>query len=115
MAATFNRSVVFHAGRGTGLGLRAQGGFNAKGRSLSCWSPMINIMRSPMWGRNHEGYGEDPYLSGEMTHAVVRGMQGDHPRYILVNAGCKHFAAFDGPGNGGEANISNSDWKLDPV
>ena len=61
-------------------------------------------------GRNHEGYGEDPFLSGELAYEVVKGMQGDHPRYALVNAGCKHFAAFDGPGNGGDAVISDADW-----
>ena len=71
---------------------------------------MINIMRHPLWGRNHEGYGEDPFLSGELAAAVVRGMQGDDGRYALINAGVKHFAAFDGPGNGGEANISGADW-----
>jgi hypothetical protein len=39
-------------------------------------------------------------------------MQGDDPRYALINAGCKHFAAFDGPGNSGEADISGSDWAM---
>jgi beta-glucosidase len=115
MAATFNRTVLWHAGRGTGLGLRSTPVFHASTnpdgyRGLSCWSPMINIMRHPLWGRNHEGYGEDPYLSGEMTSAIVKGMQGDDPRYILINAGCKHFAAFDGAANGGAANISGVDW-----
>ena len=56
------------------------------------------------------GFGEDPFLSGEMAYQVVKGMQGDDPRYLLMNAGPKHFAAFDGPGNGGNAAISDSDW-----
>jgi beta-glucosidase-like glycosyl hydrolase len=120
MAATFNRTVVHMAGQGTGLGLRAQaigctkpGAPNCHDPTYppgSCWSPMINIMRHPLWGRNHEGYGEDPYLSGEMAYQVITGMQGDHPRYALINAGVKHFAAFDGPENGGEADISDADW-----
>lgn len=71
---------------------------------------MINIFRHPLWGRNHEGYGEDPFLSGELTEQIVKGMQGDDPRYALIAAGCKHFAAFDGPGNAGEVDISGSDW-----
>jgi beta-glucosidase len=71
---------------------------------------MINLMRHPLWGRNHEGYGEDPFLSGELAAAIVRGMQGNDTRYALINAGVKHLAAFDGPGNGGEANISGNDW-----
>eukprot|EP01050_Picozoa_sp_SAG11_P003592 SAG11_NODE_207_length_12378_cov_8.404105_3_plen_661_part_00 len=108
------------AGQGTGLGLRAQaigctkpGSPNCDDPTYppgSCWSPMINIMRHPLWGRNHEGYGECPYLSGEMASQVITGMQGDHPRYALINAGVKHFAAFDGPMNGGEADISDADW-----
>ena len=121
MAATFNRDLVFHAGRATGLGIRAKRlEFNSttpphsdKGSdypALSCWSPMINIMRHPLWGRNHEGYGADPFLAGEMAYSVVRGMQGDDAKYLLMNAGVKHFAGFDGPGNGGNAVISDADW-----
>ncbi len=44
-----------------------------------------------MWGRNQETYGEDPYLSGATAINYVKGLQGDHPRYIITNAGCKHF------------------------
>ena len=57
-----------------------------------------------------QGYGEDPYLSGEMTSQVVKGMQGEDPKYALINAACKHFAAFDGPENKGDAEISGADW-----
>jgi beta-glucosidase len=110
MAATFNRTALFHSGRGTGLGLRANT-LDSPGQypGYSCWSPMINLIRHPLWGRNHEGYGEDPFLSGELAYNVIRGMQGDDKRYALVNAGVKHFAAFDGPGNGGDAIISDAD------
>jgi beta-glucosidase len=72
-------------------------------QTLTCYLAQLQ-------GRNHEGYGEDPYLSGEMAFAVIKGMQGDDPRYELVNAGVKHFAAFDGPTNGGDAVISDADW-----
>lgn len=56
IGATFNRSVAFLAGRGTGVGLRKRA--DAEVQDLSCWSPMMNIMRHPLWGRGHEGYGE---------------------------------------------------------
>jgi Glycosyl hydrolase family 3 N terminal domain len=46
-----------------------------------------------------ETYGEDPYLSGSMATEFVRGLQGDHPRYIRTSAGCKHFAVHGGPEN----------------
>ena len=46
-----------------------------------------------------ETYGEDPYLTGEMATAYVKGLQGDDARYIRANAGCKHFAVYAGPEN----------------
>jgi beta-glucosidase len=55
IAATFNRSAAFLAGRGTGVGLRKRA--DAEVQDLSCWSPMMNLMRHPLWGRAHEGYG----------------------------------------------------------
>jgi hypothetical protein len=60
MAASWNRSLLFAAGRGTGSMLRARANAargSSKKKALNCWSPMINIMRSPLWGRNHEGFG----------------------------------------------------------
>jgi len=46
-----------------------------------------------------ETYGEDTYLSGELVTQYVRGLQGDHPRYVRASAGCKHFAVYAGPEN----------------
>ena len=46
-----------------------------------------------------ETYGEDPYLSGELATAYVKGLQGNHPRYVRASAGCKHFAVYAGPEN----------------
>lgn len=64
---------------------------------LNCFSPVINIMRHPLWGRNQETYGEDPYLSGLTAGEFVLGIIGDHPRYYRANAVCKHFDAYGGP------------------
>jgi len=64
---------------------------------LTFWSPNINIFRDPRWGRGMETYGEDPYLTGRMAVAFVRGMQGDDPRYLRVVATPKHFAVHSGP------------------
>lgn len=46
-----------------------------------------------------ETYGEDPFLAGELVKGYVKGLQGDHPRYLRANAGCKHFDVHTGPEN----------------
>ena len=62
-------------------------------------------------------YGEDPYLAGEMVYQNVLGIQGfgldGYPHHSLANTGCKHFSAFDGPLNNGDAVISDEDWFLE--
>ena len=64
---------------------------------LTFWSPNINIFRDPRWGRGMETYGEDPFLTGSLGTAFVKGMQGDDPVYLKVAACGKHFAVHSGP------------------
>ena len=64
---------------------------------LTFWSPNINIFRDPRWGRGHETYGEDPFLTGQLGAAFIRGMQGDDPKYLKVIATPKHYAVHSGP------------------
>lgn len=59
---------------------------------LTFWSPTLNMARDPRWGRTPETYGEDPYLTGVLGTAFVKGMQGDDPRYLKVVSTLKHFA-----------------------
>jgi len=67
-------------------------------QGLTMWSPNINIFRDPRWGRGHETYGEDPYLTGEMGVAFIKGLQeGDDPKYRKVDATIKHYAVHSGP------------------
>ena len=74
-------------------------------QSLSFWTPNINIFRDPRWGRGQETYGEDPYLTGKMGLAVVRGLQGvgyngedlGVSPYRKLLACAKHFAVHSGP------------------
>lgn len=66
-------------------------------QSLTFWCPNINIFRDPRWGRGQETYGEDPYLSGVMGSATVKGMQGDNPDYLKTHTCAKHFAVHSGP------------------
>ncbi|PXV59952.1 beta-glucosidase [Dysgonomonas alginatilytica] len=64
---------------------------------LTYWSPNINIFRDPRWGRGHETFGEDPYLTGTLGKAFVRGLQGDDPDYLKASACAKHYAVHSGP------------------
>lgn len=66
-------------------------------QGLTFWSPNINIYRDPRWGRGHETYGEDPYLTGRLGLQFVRGMQGDDPKYLKTVATAKHYAVHSGP------------------
>jgi len=60
---------------------------------LTIWSPVVNMARDPRWGRTEETYGEDPFLTGRMGVAFVKGIQGDHPDYLKAAATVKHFVA----------------------
>lgn len=65
-------------------------------KGLTFWSPNVNIFRDPRWGRGHETYGEDPYLSSRLGVGFVKGLQGDGD--VLKSAACaKHFAVHSGP------------------
>lgn len=65
-------------------------------QGLTFWSPNINIFRDPRWGRGHETYGEDPYLTGEMGVAFIKGLQGKG-KYRKLDATIKHYAVHSGP------------------
>ncbi|CAN5409782.1 glycoside hydrolase family 3 protein [soil metagenome] len=66
-------------------------------KGLTFWSPNINIFRDPRWGRGQETWGEDPYLTGKLGTAFVKGMQGDDPKYYKTIATAKHYAVHSGP------------------
>ncbi len=72
-------------------------GNEGKYTTLSFYSPSINIYRDPRWGRGQETFGEDPYLTGRMGVAYIKGLQGDDPKYLKAAACAKHFAAHSGP------------------
>ncbi len=63
---------------------------------LTMWSPNVNLFRDPRWGRGHETYGEDPYLTARLGTAFVRGLQG-RGETLKVAACAKHFAVHSGP------------------
>ena len=65
-------------------------------KGLTLWSPNINIFRDPRWGRGHETYGEDPFLTARLGVAFVKGLQGEG-EYLRTAACAKHFAVHSGP------------------
>ena len=102
LAAMFDDELVEQLGDAAATEGRAKfNQFSRKGdrdiyHGLSFWSPNINIFRDPRWGRGHETYGEDPYLTSRLGQAYVRGLQGSGEH--LKSAACaKHFAVHSGP------------------
>ena len=66
-------------------------------KGLTFWSPNVNIFRDPRWGRGHETYGEDPYLSSRLGIRFINGLQGHDEKYMKSAACAKHFAVHSGP------------------
>ena len=105
MAATFDRDLIFQVADVISTEGRAKyHEYQRKGdhgiyKGLTFWSPNINIFRDPSWGRGQETYGEDPYLTGRLGVAFIKGIQGAHPKYLKAAACAKHFAVHSGPEN----------------
>ncbi|KAM7532856.1 hypothetical protein Aperf_G00000128684 [Anoplocephala perfoliata] len=133
IAASFDRNLIHATANATAYEARAK--YNAYLRNgeyhdhqgIHCFSPVVNLLRHPLWGRNQETLGEDPYLSGELASAFVRGLSGlpargrlsrklvEEDHVYLTAASCKHFAVHSGPENlpvsrlSFEANVSAAD------
>ncbi|XP_069126379.1 uncharacterized protein [Argopecten irradians] len=124
LAATFCTDVVHDVAEATAVEVRAKYNYYqihheyGDHKGISCFSPVINIMRHPLWGRNQETYGEDPFLSGVLAKRFVQGLQGRNPTYIRVNSGCKHLDVYGGPENipvsrfSFDAKVNERDWRL---
>ena len=105
MAASWNDALVYRVfdavsteARAKWNELTARGGDVTRFHALSVWTPNVNIFRDPRWGRGQETYGEDPYLTGVMGSAVVRGLQGpEDSKYRKLWACAKHYAVHSGP------------------
>jgi beta-glucosidase len=119
MAATWNKELVHDIA--TVLSDEARAIYNgwhldpnAKGehKGLIYRAPVINIERNPYWGRNHEAWGEDPYLTGRMAVAYVRGLQGDDPHYLKIAATLKHYAVNNVETNREKLNANVSERML---
>ena len=105
MAASFNTELMEQVGDCVSDEVRAKyneyikQGFTDIYQGLSVCGPVLNIVRDPRWGRVPETYGEDPYLTGRMGTAYVKGMQGSGKYWKTANT-LEHFAVHSGPENG---------------
>jgi beta-glucosidase len=103
LAATFDPQLVHDIGDAISTEARAKyhealrHGEHGAFQGLTFWSPNINLFRDPRWGRGHETFGEDPFLTGRMGVAFIRGIQGDDRHYLKAAATAKHFAVHSGP------------------
>lgn len=91
LASSFDPDIMHEMGVVTGKEARI---YHRDGRSsLFLWAPTVDLERDPRWGRNEEGYGEDPLLSGTMTAALTKGMYGSDHKHACVIPTMKHFYA----------------------
>ena len=103
LGATWNRALVQRVADTIADEARAKhhtalaAGRRGQYQGLTFWTPNVNIFRDPRWGRGQETFGEDPFLTGELGSAVVRGLQGNDPRYLKTAACAKHYAVHSGP------------------
>ncbi|GFJ88264.1 glycoside hydrolase family 3 protein [Phytohabitans rumicis] len=95
LASTWNPDLVTAVGAAVGDEVR---GFHHKDPErigLNVWAPVVNPLRDPRWGRNEEGYAEDPWLTGVMGTAYASGLRGDHPVYLRTAPTLKHFLGYN--------------------
>jgi beta-glucosidase len=103
MAAAFDDELIFRISSAISDEARAKHnaakarGYHQQYGGLTFWTPNVNIFRDPRWGRGQETYGEDPFLTATLGTAFVRGLQGNHPKYLKTAAGAKHYAVHSGP------------------
>ena len=106
LGATFDTDLTLQAGHVTSTEGRAlhnevmahYNGASQEASGLNCFSPNVNLLRDPRWGRAEETFGEDPYLISQQSVAYTKGLQqGSDPKYVKVAACAKHYAVHSGP------------------
>jgi beta-glucosidase len=95
LASTWNPRLVEAVGSAAGTEVRALWRTETPHIGLNVWAPVVNLLRDPRWGRNEEGYAEDPLLTAVLATAFSRGLRGDHPQYLRTAPTLKHFLAYN--------------------
>ncbi|WP_309108815.1 glycoside hydrolase family 3 C-terminal domain-containing protein [Arthrobacter sp.] len=104
LAASWDADLIRRVGTAVGMEVR---GKKAEDPSVSVnvWAPVVNPLRHPLWGRNEEGFSEDPHLTAFLASAYCAGLKGEHERYWLTVPTLKHFLAYN---NETDRNVTSS-------
>ncbi|GHI04504.1 sugar hydrolase [Streptomyces cellostaticus] len=94
LGATWNPDLVRRIGEAVSKEARAMRARDDR-VGLNVWSPTVNLLRHPLWGRNEEGYSEDPKLTSAIATAYTQGLRGDHPTYWRTAPVLKHWLAHN--------------------
>jgi beta-glucosidase len=95
LASSWDLGLVRRVGEATGVEARGFHHRDPVAHGLNVWAPVVNPLRDPRWGRNEEGYSEDPTLTAAMGTAYAGGLRGDHPRYLRTAPTLKHFLGYN--------------------
>ncbi|MDO3410778.1 glycoside hydrolase family 3 C-terminal domain-containing protein [Saccharibacillus sp. CPCC 101409] len=93
LSSTWNKELLREIGSVIGDEARSYHRSEPETHGLTLWAPTVDMERNPFWGRTEEAYGEDPHLTGKLTAALARGMQGEHEFYLKMVATLKHYFA----------------------
>ncbi|MDT0392684.1 glycoside hydrolase family 3 C-terminal domain-containing protein [Streptomyces dubilierae] len=94
LGATWNTDLVRRVGDAVSREARAMRAKDDR-VGLNVWAPTVNLLRHPLWGRNEEGYSEDPKLTSAIATAYTHGLRGDHPVYWRTAPVLKHWLAHN--------------------
>ena len=93
MAASFDKDMMYQIGLTAGREARAYYNQGDKKGGLMVWGPTVDLSRDPRWGRTEECYGEDPFLTGELSAMYTKGLKGEDEKIWATIPTLKHFCA----------------------
>lgn len=102
MASTWDPPLIRQEGDAVGQEARGYHAENPAVWGLNLWAPVVNLLRNPLWGRNEEGYSEDPYLTDQIATAYGLGIEGNNPKYLQAAPTLKHYLAYNNEAGRGQ-------------
>ncbi|MTK02166.1 glycoside hydrolase family 3 C-terminal domain-containing protein [Micromonospora sp. CP22] len=95
LASSWNPDLIRAVGAAVGDEVRAKHQADPHQVGLNVWAPVVNPLRDPRWGRNEEGWSEDPWLTGRLATAYAQGLRGEHPERLRTAPTVKHFLGYN--------------------